>query len=314
MAPSWGICATVKAPADQVLAFVAHHLSQGADVITICLDDPGDPVFETLATLDHVRPIRCEADWWAFFDESRPDRHQVRQLRNINRILRRTRLDWIANIDVDEFLLAAEPVATILARVPRDQPMLRLPPFEALHDPDLPDDIFTARYFRGAMPGSEFGALRRSVLQDYAPLLPRGTLSHSHGKYLFRSGIPGLQARLHSGILDDRHVEQMPADPALDLLHFHAEDRAAWLETLPFRLTRGAYQFNEGLRDYLSRSTPEEIAAFYDAVQTATPDARAALRKAGILREAELGLAARVAALLGKDGPGPQARCAPDAP
>lgn len=300
MAPSWGICATVKAPSDQVLAFVAHHLWLGAEHVTICLDDPDDPVFETLATLDRVRPICCDADWWAFFDEPRPDRHQVRQLRNINRILRRTRLDWIANIDVDEFLLAAEPVTAILARVPADQPMLRLPPYEALHDPDLPDDIFTARLFRGAMVGSDYGALRRAVLGDYAPLLPRGTLSHSHGKYLFRSGIPGLQARLHSGILDDRHVEQIPADPALDLLHFHAQDRAAWLAALTFRLTRGAYQFNEGLRDHLSESTPDEIAAFYDAVQTVTPAARKALRGAGLLREADLGLAARVAALPGR--------------
>ncbi len=294
---AWGICATVKAPVEQVLAFVAHHLSLGAAEITLCLDDPEDPAFPLLADLPDVTPIRCDGEWWAGFGQDRPDKHQVRQLRNINRILRHTALPWIAHLDVDEFLLPAAPIAEVLDRLPADQLMLRLPPFEALHDPALPDDIFTATRFRGAMQGRAFRSLRRAVFGDYAPLLPRGMLSHSEGKCFFRSGVPGFQARLHAGFLRGERLERAPDDPELELLHFHAQDRGAWLAALPFRLTRGAYQFNTGLCDYLSAATEEETAAFYQAVQTLGPEALQALDGAGLLREVSLGLRDRMAGL-----------------
>jgi hypothetical protein len=294
----WGVCATVRAPVEQVLAFAAYHLSLGAAEVTLCLDEPDDPALPLLAGVPGVTAIRCDAEWWAGFGQDRPAKHQVRQLRNINRILRQTALPWVAHLDVDEFLLPAAPVADVLGRLPADQPMLRLPPFEALHDPGLPDDIHAATRFRGAMQGRQYRDLRRAVFGDHAPLLPRGMLSHSEGKCFFRSGVPGFQARLHAGFLHGQRLDRAPDDPDLDLLHFHAQDREAWLAALPFRLTQGAYQFNTGLCDYLSGSTAEEIAAFYDAVQCPGPDAVQALKAAGLLREARLGLRDRVAALI----------------
>jgi hypothetical protein len=291
---TWGICATVKAPAAQVLAFVAHHLTLGAEEVTICLDDPADPVGEVLGHIPGVTVHPCDVAWWQALEMDRPDKHQVRQVRNANRVLRQTALPWIAHLDVDEFLLAHAPVGSVLATIPDDQPVLRLPPFEALTTPGLPDDIFTATQFRAAMVGRKDGVIRRAVFGDYAALLPRGVLSHAEGKCFFRSGVPGLQARLHSGFMRGERLDRAPSDPRIDLLHFHAQDGAAWRRALPFRLSRGAYQFNPALREYLTGSTEAEIEAFHRAVQQPPPHIIAMMRDAGKLREARLDLRAKV--------------------
>ncbi|MBA3909530.1 MAG: hypothetical protein C0524_06505 [Rhodobacter sp.] len=48
---SWGLVATVRAPVDHVLAFIAHHLSLGADHLWVCFDDPDDPAFARVEAL-----------------------------------------------------------------------------------------------------------------------------------------------------------------------------------------------------------------------------------------------------------------------
>lgn len=294
---AWGIAATVKAPAEQVLAFVAHHLSLGAAEITICLDDPADPVAGQLGRIPGVVAHRCDATWWDTFPDGRPDRHQSRQVRNINRVLRQTVLPWLAHLDVDEFLLAHVPVVQVLSRVPDDAPILRLPPYEALTTPGLPDDIFTAQHFRAALPGRENRPLRRAAFGEYAAVLPRGVLSHAEGKCFFRSRVPGLQARLHSGFMRGERMERAPSDPDLDLLHFHAQEATDWLRALPFRLSRGAYQFNPALQDFLSGCTQDEVAAFHAAVQQPGPEVLDLLRHADKLRKARLNLRAKVQGL-----------------
>ena len=74
---------------------------------------------------------------------------QVR--RNAQAAYRACRLPWIGHIDVDEFLWPSQPVAQILGSLPSDQWTLRMEPHEAMHDPTLRDDIFTARAFRAPL-------------------------------------------------------------------------------------------------------------------------------------------------------------------
>ncbi len=80
-------------------------------------------------------------------------------------------------------------------------------------------------------------------------------------------------------------------------MHFHAQDRAAWLAALPFRLTRGAYQYHPDLQELLSKAGPEEIAFFYDRTQRLTADTAGLLRSEGRLIEARLQLRDLVGAL-----------------
>jgi hypothetical protein len=288
--PSWAVVATVKAPQDKVLAFVAHHLSLGAAQVFLYFDDPDDPAHDAVAHLPRVTATRCTDDHWTELG-GRHDRHQNRQSRNARDAYTRCDSDWLTHIDVDEFLLPQRPLAEILAAVSADTVAAKLEPFEAMHDPSLPDDIFTACDFRGALRHQQ------SVLNPYLAINPDGLLSHSNGKVIFRTGIKGLAPRIHSVFLKGQRLELRNWHPEVVLLHFHAQDRQAWRTALPFRLTRGAYQYRPGLQAFLQAATPEEIDTFYLQTQVLTQDSRAALQAMGRVIFADLGLRQKVQAL-----------------
>jgi hypothetical protein len=250
-----------------------------------------------VAHLPRVTATRCDDTHWRRIKGKRPDKHQNRQGRNMQSVYADSTLPWVAHIDVDEFLWPQRDIATILAGLHPDLAMLPMAPWEALHDPTLPDDIFTANRFRKALTGEDSAALRSRVFGPYAPLLPKGVLSHSAGKCFFRTGIPGLEPRLHGAFLNRHRLPGGSFTPDVALLHFHAEEPARWRDRLQFRLTRGAYQFNPALADWLQAADDAAIRAFYAHVQTASPATLDTLRRADALIEGDLGLRKKIAGI-----------------
>lgn len=289
MSDAWGLASTVKATADQVRAFVAHHLSLGASELWLFFDDPSDGVMEHVSGLPRVRCIPCDEAHWARMGQ-RPDRHQNRQGRNMKMAYRRTKLPWLGHIDVDEYLLPRRPVGEVLAETHPDQIELRMCPWEALHDPGLPDDIFTARAFRAPIRGEARGHLKDAAFGPYADAMKAGVLSHYVGKCFFRTGVEGLDPRLHGAFVGGVRLPGFAHHPDIALLHFHAESPERWLDKLDFRLSRGAYQYNLPLAAWLTQATGEQRAAFYARVQSPNAGVRAALREAGALIEVDLRL------------------------
>ena len=304
----WSIIATVKAPLDQVLAFLAHHLPLGPARIRLCFDDPEDPALPALSGLDpRVEALRCGPRYWARLRVPRPDKHQARQAFNAQFMYRSAAEAWLLHLDVDEFLLPSSsvPVADLLDAVPKARPLLRISPWEALHSPGLPDDIFTARHFRAELSGPHNALHRAQVFGPYAPLLPAGVLSHAIGKCFFRTGIADLKPWIHGAKIKGQRVPPGPPAPDLALLHFHAHDPAPWRRQLPFRLARGAYVLKPELQAFLQGATPTEIDAFYTQVQTATPQALTYLHSQGLLCEADLTLRQKILHLTGPHLKGP---------
>ena len=123
-------------------------------------------------------------------------------------------------------------------------------------------------------------------------------LSHTVGKVLVRTGIKGLFPRLHSVMLNGVRIPTPNWHPDLKLLHFHAQDRAAWLAALPFRLGRGAYQYKPELHAFLTKASPQEIDAFYRQTQILAPDVIPDLARKGRLILADLDLRDKLRALL----------------
>ncbi|MFN3644938.1 MAG: glycosyltransferase family 2 protein [Gemmobacter sp.] len=294
-APRWGVATTVQASPAQVAAFAAHYLDLGAHRIWLHFDNPDDPAADLLAGRDGITVTRCDAAYWQELCGKRPDTHQERQIKNVTRILRKARLDWIGHFDVDEFLLAAVPVAEALADLPADRLILRVEPWEALHDPALPDDIFTARAFRRQLP-DESAHLASRLYGRFGPLLDRGMLSHTVGKCFFRTGVKDMVGRIHGARIRGEPVFGGRFHPDLALLHFHAQDPLSWKGRLAYRLERGAYQYRPDMQRWLLGATPDQVDAFYTAIQTARPDLLRDLAAQGLLREADLGLRAKVAA------------------
>lgn len=293
----WGVCTTVKAPLVQILAFVAWHKHIGARHIWVHLDDADVVSKHVLDQLDGVTAVLCNDAYWAE-KGARPKTQEGRQSYNIQRIYNAAPLPVIAHVDVDEYLYPKRPIADILDDWDDDYPYLRAVPAEALHDPSLPDDIFTARQFRLPFRNGLSIERRYAVLGDYTDMLHHNMLSHKVGKSLFRTGIDGFVPKLHAGAIGAKGPKlRIPLHPDLMVLHFHAQDRAAWLKALPHRVTKGAYRFNEPLAEYLGQATEAEIDTFYHATQTATPELISALSSEGQLVEADLRLKEKIDAL-----------------
>jgi hypothetical protein len=290
----WGVCTTVKAPLVQILAFIAWHRHIGAAHIWVHLDDADEASAQVINQLEGVTAVLCDAAYWAE-KGFRPKKQEVRQSHNIQRIYGLATLPVIAHLDVDEYLYPKRPMADILADWTDGSPFLRATPAEALCDPALPDDIFTARQFRLPFPNGMSIERRQAVLGQYTLILRKNMLSHNVGKSLFRTGIAGFVPRLHAGTIGvDGPQIRLPLHPDLMVLHFHAQDRAAWLAAMPHRVTNGAYRFNKPLAEFLDAATAAEIDAFYAATQTANPALIAALKAEGLLVEANLALRQKV--------------------
>ena len=310
-APTWGLVATIKAPARDILNFAAHHLDLGAHRVHVYLDAPNPPAQQALRAHPKCRVILCDDDYWRRRRrKGRPDRHQPRQSLNATHCLnRRPQVDWLAHIDVDEFLWPAPPLPAQLAALPEDTLSARVRPIEALapDSADPPPD--GAQWFKSC---ARLQGRRReqtdAIYPTYGPHLNGGFLSHVAGKVFVRTGLPNISLRIHNAfrdkVMDDAPVEL----PETLLCHLHAPSWEDWQAAYRFRLAQGSYreslkpaqQSGEAgpnmhalLRMLEDEGGEDALRRFYDEVCVASPGLRARLAAHGALHAVTLGLDAK---------------------
>ena len=314
-APTWGLVATVKAPTRDILDFAAHHLDLGAHRVFIYLDAPDSAAQTALRAHPKCRVTVCDDAYWARRRRrGRPDRHQPRQSLNATHCLnRRPQVDWLAHVDVDEFLWPSTPLPDQLAALPRDTLSARVRPVEALA-PDPGDQAPP-----GTQPGThwfkscaQMQARRReetdAIYPRFGPHLNGGFLSHVAGKVFVRTGLDGLSLRIHNAFQDG--VKDAAPATLRDtwLCHLHAATWEHWQARYRFRLRQGSYRpglkpapLSEGealsmhalLRRLEETGGEDALRRFYAEVCTATPGLRARLAAHGRLHAIDLGLEAK---------------------
>ncbi|MHA6325622.1 glycosyltransferase family 2 protein [Roseivivax sp. CAU 1753] len=292
----WGIVSTIKAPLPRILEFAAWHLEEGAERIFVYLDDGDAAAMRALSRHPKLRVVETDAAYWDG-KGGRPDKHQNRQCRNARHANnRKTEVDWLAHIDVDEFLLCRGGIAASLDRLPPECLCARVRPIEALAPVETPgiSKLFKAFHLDQA----KRNAAAERVFGPWAQHLSGGFLSHVAGKLFFRPGTKGLQIRIHNVILDG---QQNPGERALtdiELGHFHAASWESFRAAYRFRLDRGSYRDalnpqarSQGalklfdlFRQIESAQGEDGLRAFYDAVATASPTLVADLEAEGLLR------------------------------
>ncbi|RKF15022.1 glycosyltransferase family 2 protein [Roseovarius spongiae] len=303
--PKWGIVATIRADARAILDFAAHHLDLGAHRLHVFLDEDCPQARAALEAHPRCRVTLTDAAFWAARRRPRPDKHQARQTMNATRAYRRRPgVDWLAHIDVDEFLLPEAPLARQLAALPAAAPTARMRPVEALAP--LPGDDPAQTWFKGCAPGQKLRNRQTAeIYPTYGAHLNGGFLSHVAGKIFVRTGIEGLSLRIHNAFLDGARIPNAHELPRTLLAHFHAPDWQTWQRAYRYRLRHGSYR--AGLRgggaegtamntlfSLIEREGGEAaLRAFYDEVCTASPGLRARLAANGLLHRAALDLDAK---------------------
>lgn len=301
----WGIVSTIKAPLPAILDFAAWHLELGAHRLYLYLDEDVPDTLAALQAHPKIRAQHTDAAWWDK-RKGRPAKHQVRQCANARHAnSRRPEVDWLADVDVDEFLLPTTPLADQLAALPTHALCARVRPIEAL----------------APMPGSPKGAVafkafhldqsaRQTAAEDCFPTWGRhlsgGFLSHVAGKLFFRTGLKGLDIRIHNVTLNDVQNPGQQALTGTELGHFHAADWDHFRAVYTFRLSRGSYRADlkpqvrrDGAVNLHDLFTMIEEAggdaalrAFYDEVCTARPALCDRLDHHGLLRRHQMDLPA----------------------
>ncbi|MBK0328553.1 glycosyltransferase family 2 protein [Rhodobacteraceae bacterium F11138] len=298
----WGLVATIKAPVAETLAFAAHHIELGAHRLYIYLDAPAPETSALLKAHSKVRVFTCDAAHWRKLGKTRPKKHQVRQCLNATQAYHRPpEVDWLAHIDVDEFLWPATPLADQLSGLPADCGCVRVRPIEALAG--------KADAFKGFIPsGPDRDSIVQRLYPEFGAFVKGGFLSHTAGKLLVRTGRPNVTFRIHNMLDGDTPNPGERPLAQTELCHCHARGWQHWIGTYRYRLEHGSYRAGLApnrspgsggisLHDLLSGIEAEQgeagLRRFHDELCADTPDLRRRLRAEGLLRLHDLDLTAK---------------------
>lgn len=294
----WGISSTILAPARDVLRFAAYHLELGAHRLYIYLDAETPTAFNHLKEHPKIRVRTCDLTYWSQRG-GRPDKHQARQSVNATHAYnRKAEVDWLAHIDVDEFLVPGADIGGILASLPAETLCARARPMELL---GASNNAFKA--FIPAGPARQ--RIVRQIYPTFGSNLRAGFLSHVAGKVFVRTGLPDITVQIHNAFQNKEVLKDVAELVQIDLAHCHAVSWQAWRAAFQFRLERGSYrakikpaqpqdQGGISTHDMLAKLAAEDgetgLRAFYDEVIADSPDMRARLNAHGLLRHVDLNL------------------------
>ncbi|MDU8929057.1 glycosyltransferase family 2 protein [Alisedimentitalea sp. MJ-SS2] len=308
--PKWGIVSTIKAPLREIAIFAAHHLELGAHRLIIYLDDANQVAFDRLSQHPEICIIQADETNWR--RARRPVKHQVRQARNARHAYHRMAqgLDWLAHIDVDEFLRPLNPLSEQLQALPDDSACARTRPIEALSGEGISDIPPAQTCFKAAAHDRATRDLQTgAIYPTYGAQLNGGFLSHVAGKLFARTGLELTAFKIHNIFIGDEQNPGQQELPQTELCHMHAPRLDDWLASFRYRLEKGAYRPELGatrprvaggltMHEFFSYILAEEgeqgLRDFFDEVCRATPDLRARLKARGLLRCYEMDLEAKL--------------------
>ena len=302
--PQWGVVSTIDAPVDDIARFAAHYLTLGAARIDIYLDRPCPEALTFFGSEPRVHLTICDADYWASTGKDHPDAHQLRQAYNATRAYRASDLDWLAHVDVDEFLICPIPVARALRFVPDHAAQARMRPVEALADGSVNPKHFKISH-------RQAGQKRRvldTIYPNYGSYLTGGFISHTSGKVFARTGLDGVRFGIHGLKKDGAGIENEAAMPRMKLAHLHARSFDAFRGRMDFRLERGSYRKpgeDDAMRlgdvlDFVIETEGEAgLRHFFDEVCTDSPALRDRLAGHEMLFTHALDLDKQVADIFG---------------
>nr|WP_153215733.1 glycosyltransferase family 2 protein [Tritonibacter litoralis] len=237
---TWDVVTTAREPTSVLLAFVAHHLQQGASTIWLCLDAP-DAEFEALvADKPRVKVINCDVAYWRNeHDSRRPRDFRIRQKANARWAYAHSKSDWIAHIDADEFMTNVPQLMEFLKAQPEEILTVTMWNAERAQIRGLPVRNVYGGLFRVPLENRR-NALTTRVYGANVRYLNFGVAGYNNGKSISRVG-KGLDMLLHYAVLPEGQEEQniRATFDGFSLLHFDGFTRNHWVNKMLLKAPRG---------------------------------------------------------------------------
>lgn len=188
MRASWIVQATMNEPLDLLVAFVAHYLEMGADMIHLSLDKPHPEAEAAFGQHPKIRLTRCDPAYWARVSpKGRPMGLPARQMVNSREVYATLQHDWMLMCDADEYVQMTQDMGSFLATVPEPVDFVRIRVAEKVLPPHLvPQTIFEGSFRLPRLKGVEYAAEIYGPI--VAPMLERVVAGHGVGKSLVRRG------------------------------------------------------------------------------------------------------------------------------
>lgn len=219
---TWAVVATVDESPALVQAFVAWHLALGAAEVMLYFDRPDDPAAALFSHLDAVSVIRCDAAHWERLAGRRPDKHEIRQVRNATNAYRHMQSDWLLHADADEYLWTGQAVSAALDHAYPWTDCLVVPVAERVFANDAAaETIFAGAFRRPARKGQETDG----------GLTLRGLTGHANGKAFTRRG-RSVEVSIHRARGQKGGDVPTEAAQGLELLHFDGLTPLNWVYKL----------------------------------------------------------------------------------
>ncbi|MHA3916670.1 glycosyltransferase family 2 protein [Halovulum sp. GXIMD14793] len=226
----WETVTTTCADLLPIKRFVAHHLRMGAAQVTLYLDTPAQDVINGLRNIPRVKVIICDENYWSSYPGGRPDTHQKRQEINATQAYEKSSNEWLAHIDIDEFLFARKrPLGMTLERAKPDCAIARFRPVEALTFADGVNWEAKYYYFKSRILEHEDPSVAKYLYPELGPSQPSGLLGHKIGKVIVRTGLPDPTFRIHGFDSCGERLPRRLDQHGVVLCHFYSFDLLDWL-------------------------------------------------------------------------------------
>jgi hypothetical protein len=298
--PTWGVVCTTSAPLILVQAFAAFHLRAGARRVAIYDDLCQYGSHLRTSSSDSVTVVCCNNSYWKH-KGTKPADHRVRQTYNANHAIGLLGVDYIAHLDVDEFLVSrSSAVDKQLASHWRPATQaFRIPPCEPLYRriPKTLSEVWQADAFKLRFPPGEKGVkMAEEIHGARGRLLRRGLQGHAVGKVMMQAR-EGLSLGIHRGFYN-RKPPALSNNHDLLVCHFFAMGISDWMSKLERRLTPARISSeSESRRQFLNlfdsakQNGTSAISSLYEAWNVCSEHALERLQTAGYLFRVDLEIA-----------------------
>lgn len=209
---------------ENIAQFVSTHKKLGYAEITVYFDGISSPGFKrTVADIGAkvvdmglqflIRGLRLIED---------------KQFFVFKQAYEQCRRTWLAVCDIDEFLIADEPLSEFLDKVPSDIRLIRAVSHETVWRQGEDPKPYSARLARSPIEPDEYQKLADRLYGTHAHIYePQGMLAHKAGKYLVRTGLEATLQNHH--VLPRQSFDRKTHKKRMRVLHFDAISETGWL-------------------------------------------------------------------------------------